>query len=66
MKDGASERDAEKSSYEVMSDKPPVVDIVNDEPDMRLELYGFSRFRWSLSIPVLYLRSRMGTHSSVV
>jgi hypothetical protein len=45
VKDGASESVAEKSSYEVMSDKPPLVDMVKDEPDMRLELYVFSRLR---------------------
>lgn len=66
LQDGASDRVAAKSSYDAMSDKPPVVDMVNEEPDMRLELYTLSIFRGSLSTPVpLYLRSIIGTHSSV-
>ena len=35
LNDGASDRAAEKSSYEAISDKPPEVDMVKDEPDMR-------------------------------
>jgi len=39
VSEGASESAVEKSSYEVISDKPPVVDTVNEEPDI---LRGFT------------------------
>jgi hypothetical protein len=35
LNEGASESAAEKSSYEGISESPPVVDMVNDEPDIR-------------------------------
>lgn len=48
-KEGTSDRAAEKSSYEGMSETPPDVDMVNDEPDIRRGLSAFSKFVDSLS-----------------
>jgi len=39
LKDGASERAAEKSSYDCISERAPVVESVNDEPERRLDAY---------------------------
>jgi hypothetical protein len=34
VSEGASESAVEKSSYDAISDKPPDVDTVNDDPDI--------------------------------
>ena len=39
MNDGASDSVVEKSSNDCISENAPVVDMVNEEPDMRLEVY---------------------------
>jgi hypothetical protein len=39
VREGASDSAVEKSSYEVISDKPPDVDTVKDDPDI---LRGFT------------------------
>lgn len=68
-KDGASERVVENSSYEVMSENPPVVDMVNDEPDMRRPWFDpcSNLFTGSFSIGCPeYLRSMIGIASSEV
>lgn len=65
MIDRTSERAAEKSSYEGMSDRAPVVDMAKDEPDMRWLATLPSKFELSCD-GVVYLRSRIGTASSVV
>jgi hypothetical protein len=50
-----------------MSERPPVIDIVKEEPDMRLELCRFSWLIGSLSImDPAYLKSRIGIASSFV
>jgi hypothetical protein len=66
LKEGASERAAEKSSYG-MSERAPEVDMVNEDPDMRRLLMPPSKPSVSPS-PCCpeYLRSRMGIASSVV
>lgn len=67
MKDGASERVVEKSSYEVMSENP-FVDIVKDEPDMR-RLWFDPGSKFSVSFSTCcpeYLRSITGIASSDV
>lgn len=67
MNDGASDKVVEKSSKDCISERAPLVDMVNEEPDMRLEVYKWSRLRCSLSAPgAEYLKSRIGTASSVV
>jgi hypothetical protein len=66
LSDGASESAVEKSSYEVISDRPPVVDTVKDEPDI---LRGFTPSK-AIESPSMGgpedLRSRIGIASSVV
>jgi hypothetical protein len=66
VSEGASESAVEKSSYEVISDKPPDVDTVKDEPDI---LRGFTASNVfespSMGAPAV-LRSRIGIASSVV
>lgn len=42
-KEGASESAAEKSSYDAISESPPEVDIVKDDPDMRRLPMALSR-----------------------
>lgn len=67
VNEGASERAAEKSSYEGMSERPPDVETVKDEPDI---LRGFSPPSKFIESPSIggpeYLRSRIGIASSVV
>jgi hypothetical protein len=56
----------EKSSYEAISERGPVVESVKEDPDNRL-LYALSRLKRSASsADVGYLRSTMGALSSVV
>lgn len=63
MKEVASEKVAEKSSKDGISERP-VVDIVNDEPDIRREFSDGSK---AFSTGKLVCRrSRTGTASSVV
>jgi hypothetical protein len=67
VNDGASDSAAEKSSYEGMSDRPPDVDMVKEEPDMRRGFMPGSKLRPSFSIGrPWYLKSRIGMASSVV
>jgi hypothetical protein len=66
VREGASDSAVEKSSYEVISDKPPDVDTVKDEPDI---LRGFIPSK-AIESPSMggpeVLRSRIGIASSVV
>jgi hypothetical protein len=67
VKEGASERAAEKSSYDGISERPPEVDMVKEDPDMRLGLRLLSKLIESPSMGgPEYRRSRMGIASSVV
>ena len=50
MNDGASDNDAEKSSYDGISERPPDVDSVKEDPDIRRELYDGSVLRCSPSV----------------
>jgi hypothetical protein len=66
VSEGASDSAVEKSSYDVISDRPPDVDTVKDEPDI---LRGFMPSK-GIGSPSIGApedrRSRIGIASSVV